>query len=135
MGTPSIEERGRVCGRLREVAGATCGLTDGEFTDLLGELAFDSAAWAVDATDPDAVLLNRPADLIDPTAHERTVADNLRIIDRNLQLECELAALKARLGRAARIARDLKGGRGQHLRRLRRPTDSARPREDRERIP
>lgn len=40
------------------------------------------------------------------------VEDNLHLLDRNLQLECELAALKARLGRAARMARGLKGSAG-----------------------
>lgn len=38
----------------------------------------------------DAAFLNRLADLIDPTAHERTVADSLALIDRNRELECEL---------------------------------------------
>lgn len=37
------------------------------------------------------------------------VEDNLHLLDRNLQLECELDALKARLVRAARMARGLKG--------------------------
>lgn len=46
------------------------------------------------------------------SAHAQIVEDNLHLLDRNLQLECELAALKARLGRAARIARDLKGSAG-----------------------
>ena len=36
--------------------------------------------------------------------NEQVVADNLALIDRNRELECELAALKVKLGRAARIA-------------------------------
>lgn len=45
------------------------------------------------------VTLNRLADLIDPTEHERTVADNLKIIDRNRELERELVRVKRKLER------------------------------------
>ena len=55
------------------------------------------------------VVLEKLADLIDPTAHERTVADNLALIDRNRELECELKACKAKLGRVFKIAARLRG--------------------------
>ena len=41
----------------------------------------------------------RLADLIDPVEHERTVADNLALIDRNRELECELVRVKRKLER------------------------------------
>ena len=42
------------------------------------------------------------ADLIDPAEHERTVADNLALIERNRELERELARAKRKLGRTRR---------------------------------
>lgn len=39
--------------------------------------------------------------------NEQVVADNLALIDRNRELECELAALKARLEAVSRIADEL----------------------------
>ena len=42
-----------------------------------------------------------------PMLNEQVVADNLALIDRNRELECELAALKTRLGAASRIADEL----------------------------
>lgn len=36
--------------------------------------------------------------------NEQVVADNLALIERNRELECELAALKARLGAVSRLA-------------------------------
>lgn len=39
-----------------------------------------------------------------PMLNEQVIADNLALIDRNRELECELAALKARLGAAERVA-------------------------------
>lgn len=54
-------------------------------------------------------LHHRLADLIDPTEHERTVADNMKIIDRNRELERELASCKAKLGRVSGIAAWLRG--------------------------
>lgn len=92
MSTPSIYERRKVAGLLRGMSGDTAGLSDGEFIDLVTEIVRGGDAPA--PQDPDAEFLNRLADLIDPTAHERTVADNLRIIDRNRELECELAQVK-----------------------------------------
>ncbi len=44
------------------------------------------------------------ADLIDPTEHERTVADNLALIECNRELECELARAKRKLERTRRQA-------------------------------
>lgn len=42
-----------------------------------------------------------------PMLNEQVIADNLALIDRNRELECELAALKARLGAVSRIADEL----------------------------
>lgn len=39
-----------------------------------------------------------------PMLNEQVIADNLALMDRNRELECELAALKARLGEAERVA-------------------------------
>lgn len=36
--------------------------------------------------------------------NDQVIADNLALIDRNRDLECEIAALNAKLGRVARIA-------------------------------
>ena len=89
---PSIDERRKIAGLLRGMSGHTAGLSDGEFIDLVTEIVRGVDVPA--SGDPDAAFLNRLADLIDPMAHERTVADNLRIIDRNRELECELAQVK-----------------------------------------
>lgn len=40
---------------------------------------------------------------------DQLIDDNERLIDRNLVLECELAQLKAKLGRVVDIAHDLHG--------------------------
>ena len=92
---PSIDERRKVAKLLRGMSGDTAGLSDGEFIDLVEEIVRGVDVPA--SGDPDAAFLNRLADLIDPTAHERTVADNLALIDRNRELECELARLKREL--------------------------------------
>lgn len=42
-----------------------------------------------------------------PMLNEQVIADNLALIERNRELECELAALKARLGAVSRIADEL----------------------------
>lgn len=42
-----------------------------------------------------------------PMLNEQVIADNLALIDRNRELECELAALKTRLGAVSRIADEL----------------------------
>lgn len=39
-----------------------------------------------------------------PMLNEQVIADNLALIDRNRELECELVALKAKLGEVLRIA-------------------------------
>lgn len=106
MTMPSIDERREVAKLLRGMSGDTAGLSDGEFIDLVTEIVrgVDMPAWQ----DPDAAFLNRLADLIDPTAHERTVADNLALLDRNRELECELASCKAKLGRVSEIAESLR---------------------------
>ena len=105
MSTPGIYERRKIAGLLRGMSGDTAGLSDGEFIDLVTEIVrgVDAPAWQ----DPDAVFLNRLADLIDPTAHERTVADNPARLDRNWELECELASCKAKMGRVFGIAESL----------------------------
>lgn len=95
MSTPSIDERREVAKLLRGMSGDTAGLSDGEFIDLVTEIVRGVDVPA--SQDPDAAFLNRLADLIDPTAHERTVADNLALIERNRELECELAKLKREL--------------------------------------
>lgn len=102
MSTPSIDERRKIAGLLRGMSGDTAGLSDGEFIDLVEEIVRGVDVPA--SQDPDAAFLNRLADLIDPTAHECTVADNLALIERNRELECELASCKAKLGRVSRIA-------------------------------
>lgn len=107
MSTPSIYERRKIAGLLRGMSGDAAGLSDGEFIDLVTEIVRGGDVPA--SGDPDAAFLNRLADLIDPTAHERTVADNLALIDRNRELERELASCKAKLGRVFRIAARLRG--------------------------
>ncbi len=92
---PSIDERRKVAKLLRGMSGDTAGLSDGEFIDLVEEIVRGVDVPA--SGDPDAAFLNRLADLIDPTAHERAFADNLALIDRNRELECELARLKREL--------------------------------------
>ena len=42
-----------------------------------------------------------------PMLNEQVIADNLALIDRNRELERELAQLKARLGAVSRIADEL----------------------------
>lgn len=42
-----------------------------------------------------------------PMLNEQVIADNIALIDRNRELECELAALKTRLGALSRIADEL----------------------------
>ena len=39
-----------------------------------------------------------------PMLNDQLIANNLALIERNRELECELAALKARLGAVSRIA-------------------------------
>lgn len=115
---PSIEERRKVAKLLRGMVGDTAGLSDGEFIDLVEEIVCGAvmpasqdpdAEFLLAPQDPDAAFLNRLADLIDPTEHERTVADNRRIIDRNRELECELKACKAKLGDVSRLTNALEG--------------------------
>ena len=99
---PSIDEMRKTAKLLRGMSGDTAGLSDGEFIDLVEDVVRGGDVPA--SGDPDAAFLNRLADLIDPAEHERTVADNLKIIDRNRELEIELAACKAKLGRVLRVA-------------------------------
>ena len=104
---PTNRERRKIAGLLRGMSGDTAGLSDGEFIDLVTEIVrgVDVPAWQ----DPDAAFLNRLADLIDPTAHECTVADNLALIERNRELERELKACKAKLGDVSRLTNALEG--------------------------
>lgn len=106
MSTPSIDERREVAKLLRGMSGDTAGLSDGEFIDFVEEIVRGGDVPA--SGDPDAAFLNRLADLIDPTAHERTVADNLALIERNRELECELASCKTKLGLVSGIAESLR---------------------------
>ena len=109
MKMPSIDERSKAAEALRYVARCGCELTDGEMLDELYSIAMSRGFWEPESKDRDSAFLNRLADLIDPTEHERTVADNLKIIDRNRELEIELAALKAKLGNVSRLAERLRG--------------------------
>jgi hypothetical protein len=101
MKMPSIEERREVARRLRDFEQLRAAFKESStcaFSDALGVGYMD---WEH--------ICARLADLIDPTAHERTVADNLALIERNRELGCELAACKAKLGRVFRIAARLRG--------------------------
>ena len=99
---PTNDERREVAKLLRGMSGDTAGLSDGEFIDLVEDVVRGGDVPA--SGDPDAAFVNRLADLIDPTEHERTVADNLKIIDRNRELERELARAKRKLERTRRQA-------------------------------
>lgn len=99
---PSIEDRREAAEALRYAARCGCELTDGELLDELYSIAMPRGFWEPESKDHDAAFLNRLADLIDPAEHERTVADNLKIIDRNRELECELARAKRKLERTRR---------------------------------
>ena len=101
---PSIEDRRAIAKTLRRVAAInTDDLSDGEFVDFVTEIVLGGDV-RMDPQDRDAAFLNRLADLIDPAEHERTVADNLKIIDRNRELERELARAKRKLERTRRQA-------------------------------
>ena len=106
---PTNDERYKATEALRYAARCGCELTDGEMLDELHAIAMPRGSSYSSVQEYDAAFLHRLADLIDPTAHERTVADNLALIDRNRELECELAALKAKLGRVSRLADRLRG--------------------------
>lgn len=93
---PTNDERRKVAARLRDFEQLRAAFKESStcaFSDALGVGYMD---WEH--------ICARLADLIDPTAHERTVADNLALLDRNRDLECELASCKAKLGRVFRIA-------------------------------
>lgn len=97
MKMPANDERMRITEGLR---GLTAGdLGDGEFYDrgeveyVLG-LVTDDGAWY------EAAGVRRLADLISLDVAELTVRDNLALIERNRQLECELARLKSQIGGA-----------------------------------
>lgn len=62
------------------------------FMDFIGALAYDIGCETRDPVD----VMNRLADLISPEAWEMTVRDNERLIERNRELESELARLKAK---------------------------------------
>lgn len=86
---PTNEDRRDVATRIRELRKHAW--DESSVFDLLGCAVEEHG---MDDTDQ---LFARLADLIDPTAHERTVADNLALIDRNRELERELARLKREL--------------------------------------
>ena len=103
MTMPVNDERMRIAEGLR---GLSVGdLADGEFydrgevEDVLG-LVTDDGAWY------EAAGVRRLADLISLDAAELTVRDNLALIERNRQLECELARLKSQVGGAHAAFRD-----------------------------
>lgn len=100
MSTPSIDERREVAVGLRGLASIALRGSDDPvgFIEVLDAELFDFGPNLM------SDFARRLADLIDPTAHERTVADNLALIDRNRELECELATCKAKLGEVSRIA-------------------------------
>ena len=102
---PSIDERSKAAEALRYAASCGCELTDGELLDELYSIAMPRGFWEPESKDRDAAFLNRLADFIDPAEHERTAADNLRMIDRNRELECELAQVKREV---AGLKRELK---------------------------
>ena len=104
MSTPSIDERREIAAKLRCDVPTECNLTDGELLDEITDIVMPRGSIYSSVEEHDAAYVNRLADLIDPTEHEHTVADNLALIDRNRELECELAALKAKLGRVWRVA-------------------------------
>lgn len=103
MSTPSIDERREVAVVLRGLASIALRGDDDPvgFIEVLDAELFDYGPNHM------SDLARRLADLIDPTAHERTVADNLALIDRNRELECELAKEKAKIGSVSRIADSL----------------------------
>lgn len=72
---PSIDERSKAAEALRYAARCCCELTDGELLDELYAIAIPRGFWEPEDKDHDAAFLCRLADLIDPTEHERTVAD------------------------------------------------------------
>ena len=75
---PSIEDRRAIAKTLRRMAdGSTASLSDGEFVDVMEEIVLGGDV-RMDPQDHDTAFLNRLADLIDPTEHERTVADRRR---------------------------------------------------------
>lgn len=101
---PTNDERREVAAKLRDKAGRVC------FDGCEVEECLFSGDWRYSYSAGDgARSYMRLADLIDPTEHERTVADNRRIIDRNRELECELKACKAKLGDVSRLTNALEG--------------------------
>lgn len=87
--TPSIEERRRVAAKLREKIGRRL------FTGIDVEECMGEEGWSV-GIDDGARSYMHLADLIDPECWTRTVEDNLAMIERNRELEAELAGLKGR---------------------------------------
>lgn len=87
--TPSIEERRRVAAKLREKIGRRL------FTGIDVEECMGEEGWSV-GIDDGARSYMHLADLIDPKCWARTVEDNLAMIERNRELEAELAGLKGR---------------------------------------
>lgn len=87
--TPSIEERRRVAAKLREKVGRRL------FTGIDVEECMGEDGWSLGIHDS-AERYMHLADLIDPECWARTVEDNLAMIERNRELESELASLKGR---------------------------------------
>lgn len=94
----SIDERREAAERLRSMRECRC-LYAEQFYELLREAVMDDL-HAYDFSD----VVERLADLVDPAGQGLAAEDNLRLIERSRQLEGELAACKARLGAASRVA-------------------------------
>lgn len=97
---PSIDERREIAVKLRTDVPTECNLSDGELLDEIIDIVMPRDSNFTSTEEHDAAFVNRLADLIDPIEHERTVADNLKLIDRNRGLECELAKAKRELAKA-----------------------------------
>ena len=103
---PSIDERRTVAEELRELAQESALRGDDGVYERVSRVLLGTRVDLLDVVDAH-IALSRLAELIDPTEHERTIADNLALIDRNRDLECELSRLKSKLGRVVDMARDL----------------------------
>lgn len=87
--TPSIEERRLVAARLRGKCGERM-FTGADVEECIG---YGPHGFGGDDA---AASYARLADLIDPECWARTVEDNLAMIERDRELEAELARLKGR---------------------------------------
>lgn len=112
---PSNKERREVAVMLRCDVPTECNMTDGELLDEITDIIMPRGSSYSSVEEHDAAFVNRLADLIEPEEHELTIADNLALIDRNRELECELADCKSKLGAVSRIADELHGDAASEL--------------------